>query len=59
MTLVTLDDSLSPLASPFGRRLANVIRNLNMSLSDIPNLWVPLALLGLIIVAAVFFSHSS
>ncbi|MEH1943386.1 MAG: hypothetical protein V7L01_24635 [Nostoc sp.] len=39
-------------------RYANVIRNLNMSLSDIPNLWVPLALLGLIIVAAVFFSRS-
>jgi hypothetical protein len=30
-----------------------------MSLSDFPNLWVPLALLGLIIIAAVFFSRSS
>jgi hypothetical protein len=30
-----------------------------MSLSDVPNLWVPLALLGLIIVAAVFFNRSS
>jgi hypothetical protein len=30
-----------------------------MSLSDIPNLWVPLALLGLIIIAAIFFSRTS
>lgn len=30
-----------------------------MSLSDVPNLWVPLALLGLIVIAAVFFSRSS
>jgi hypothetical protein len=30
-----------------------------MSLSDVPNLWVPLALLGLIVLAAVFFSRSS
>ncbi len=30
-----------------------------MSLSDMPNLWVPLALLGLIVIAAVFFSRSS
>jgi hypothetical protein len=30
-----------------------------MSLSDVPNLWVPLALLGLIIIAAIFFSRSS
>jgi hypothetical protein len=29
-----------------------------MSLSDLPNLWVPLALLGLIVLAAVYFSHS-
>jgi hypothetical protein len=29
-----------------------------MSLQDVPNLWVPLALLGLIIIAAVFFSRS-
>lgn len=28
-----------------------------MSVSDLPNLWVPLALLGLIIIAAVFFSR--
>jgi len=30
-----------------------------MSLSDLPNLWVPLALLSLIIIAAVFFSRGS
>jgi hypothetical protein len=30
-----------------------------MSLSDLPNLWVPLALLGLIVIAAVFFSRSN
>lgn len=30
-----------------------------MSFSDLPNLWVPLALLGLIVIAAVFFSRSS
>ena len=30
-----------------------------MSLSDVPNLWVPLALLGLIVIAAVFFSRRS
>jgi len=30
-----------------------------MSLSNIPNLWVPLALLSLIVMAAVFFSRSS
>jgi hypothetical protein len=30
-----------------------------MSFNDLPNLWVPLALLGLIIAAAVFFSRSS
>ena len=30
-----------------------------MSMSDLPNLWVPLALLGVIIIAAVFFSRSS
>lgn len=30
-----------------------------MSLSDVPNLWVPLALLGLIAMAAVFFSRSN
>jgi hypothetical protein len=30
-----------------------------MSLSDIPNLWVPLALLGLIVLAAVYFNRSS
>ena len=30
-----------------------------MSLSDLPNLWIPLALLGLIIIAAMFFSRSS
>ncbi|MBD2499519.1 hypothetical protein [Anabaena azotica] len=30
-----------------------------MSLSDLPNLWVPLVLLGLIVAAAVFFSRSS
>lgn len=30
-----------------------------MSLSDVPNLWVPLALLGLIVIAAVFFSRSN
>ncbi|RUR84259.1 hypothetical protein ACF3DV_30660 [Chlorogloeopsis fritschii PCC 9212] len=29
-----------------------------MTLQDVPNLWVPLALLGLIIIAAVFFSRS-
>ncbi len=29
-----------------------------MSFADIPNLWVPLALLGLIIAAAVFFSRN-
>lgn len=29
-----------------------------MSMSDLPNLWVPLALLGLIVIAAVFFSRS-
>jgi hypothetical protein len=29
-----------------------------MSLSDLPNLGVPLALLGLIVLAAVFFSRS-
>ena len=30
-----------------------------MDLSDLPNLWAPLALLGLIIIAAIFFSRSS
>ena len=30
-----------------------------MSMSDLPNLWVPLALLGLIVIAAVYFSRSS
>ena len=30
-----------------------------MSMSDLPNLWVPLALLGLIVIAAVFFSRIS
>lgn len=30
-----------------------------MSLSDVPNLWVPIALLGLIVIAAVFFSRSN
>ncbi|WP_277927149.1 hypothetical protein [Nostoc spongiaeforme] len=29
-----------------------------MSWSDVPNLWVPLGLLGLIVLAAVFFSRS-
>ncbi|WP_277877226.1 MULTISPECIES: hypothetical protein [Nostocaceae] len=29
-----------------------------MSLADVPNLWVPLAFLGLIVLAAVFFSRS-
>jgi len=30
-----------------------------MDLLDLPNLWVPLALLGLIIIAAIFFTRSS
>lgn len=30
-----------------------------MSFSDLPNLLVPLALLGLIVIAAVFFSRIS
>ncbi|AFZ27540.1 hypothetical protein Cylst_5530 [Cylindrospermum stagnale PCC 7417] len=29
-----------------------------MAFADLPNLWVPLALLGLIVLAAVFFSRS-
>lgn len=29
-----------------------------MSLSDLPNLSVPLALLGLIVIAAIFFTRS-
>lgn len=32
--------------------------NRKMSFADLPNLWVPLALLGLIVLAAVFFSRS-
>jgi hypothetical protein len=30
-----------------------------MSLSDVPNLWVPLVLLGFIVIAAIFFSRIS
>ncbi|PMB42139.1 hypothetical protein CEN41_15930, partial [Fischerella thermalis CCMEE 5330] len=37
----------------------NLIFDFFMSFNDLPNLWVPLALLGLIIAAAVFFSRSS
>lgn len=33
--------------------------NADMSMSDLPNLWVPLALLVLIVIAAVFFTRSS
>ncbi|KPQ37904.1 MAG: hypothetical protein HLUCCO16_15320 [Phormidium sp. OSCR] len=29
-----------------------------MTIADLPNLWVPLALLGLILVAAIFFSRA-
>jgi hypothetical protein len=29
-----------------------------MNLSDLPNLWVPLALLSLIVLAAVYFSRT-
>ena len=29
-----------------------------MTIADLANLWVPLALLGLIIVAAIFFSRA-
>jgi hypothetical protein len=29
-----------------------------MTIADLPNLWVPLALLGLIIAAAIFFSRA-
>jgi len=31
---------------------------MKMSFADIPNLWVPLVLLGLIVAAAVFFSRN-
>ncbi len=29
-----------------------------MTLADLPNLWVPLALLGLIVAAAIFFNQA-
>jgi|GEM_PF-4714426 len=29
-----------------------------MSFTDLPNLWVPLVLLGLILLAAIFFSRT-
>lgn len=29
-----------------------------VTIADLPNLWVPLTLLGLIIIAAIFFARS-